>query len=162
MSKPRRFYLNKNFYFGVLGVLIACALFGFLFNKYIMPAYTHHDDGITVPNITRLPLKKAEQLLTSSGLNYKVYEKRSNNAFPAHYVLEQNPNPWHIVKPGRKVYLIVNVISHPTVEMPDLKTLSLRSARIQLENSNLKIGTISYQSGRFQNTVLHQSIPPKK
>lgn len=162
MSNTRRFYLNKNFYFGVLGVLAACALFVFLLNKYIMPAYTHHDDGVTVPNVTRLPLKRAEHLLASSGLEYKVYEKRSNNTFPANYVLEQNPNPWNIVKPGRKVYLIVNVISHPTVEMPDLENLSLRSARIQLENSNLKIGTVSYQSGRFKNTVLHQSIPPKK
>lgn len=127
MSDTKRFYYNKNFYFGIIAVLAACALFLFLLNRYIMPAYTHHDEGITVPNVTRLPLKNAKRLLTASGLEYKVYEKRSNDAFPANYVIEQNPNPWKIVKPGRKIYLIVNVVSHPTVEMPNLENLSLRT-----------------------------------
>jgi beta-lactam-binding protein with PASTA domain len=162
MSNTSKFYYNKWFYFGLAGFIAACILFLFLLNKYIMPAYTHHDEGVTVPNVTRLPLKNAEKLLSSSGLRYEVYEKRSNDAFPAHYIIEQNPDPSQIVKPGRKIYLVVNVISHPTVKMPDLKNLSLRNARIQLENSNLKIGTVSYQSGRFKNTVLHQSVQPQK
>lgn len=126
-----------------------------------MPAYTHHDAGVTVPNITRLPVKKAEKMLEASGLDYKIAQKRSNEAFPEGYVIEQNPEPFNVVKPGRKIYLAVNIISHPTVTMPNLKNLSLRNARIQLENVGLKIGTISYQSGRFKNTVLHQSIKPQ-
>lgn len=125
-----------------------------------MPAYTHHDEGVTVPNVTRLSLENAQQMLQSSGLDYVIAKKRSNEAFPAGYVIEQYPEPFHIVKPGRTIYLSVNVISHPTVKMPDLTNLSLRNARIQLKNANLQIGTISYQSGRFKNTVLHQSIDP--
>jgi beta-lactam-binding protein with PASTA domain len=162
MSDKSRFYNNKKFYLALAVFIAACILFLFFLNTFIMPAYTHHDEGVTVPNVTRLPLKHAKKLLASSGLKYEVYEKRSNDAFPAHYVVEQNPNPSQIVKPGRKVYLAVNVISHPTVRMPELKNLSLRNARIQLENSNLKIGTISYEPGRFKNTVLHQSVQPKK
>src|SRR5699024_6840704 len=157
MSRSTKFYYNKNFYFGVIIFLAICALFLFLLNTYIMPSYTHHDAGVTVPNITRLPVKKAKKMLEASGLDYTIDQKRSNEAFPEGYVIEQNPEPFNVVKPGRKIYLAVNIISHPTVTMPNLKNLSLRNARIQLENVGLKIGTVSYQSGRFKNTVLHQS-----
>ncbi len=162
MGKKTKFYYNKKFYFVLVAIIAICVLFLFMLNLYIMPAYTHHDEGVTVPNVTRLSIKDAKQLLSSSDLKYEVLKKRSNDAFPPDYVIEQNPDPSQIVKPGRKIYLVVNMISHPTVEMPNLQNLSLRNARIQLVNSNLKIGTISYQSGRFKNTVLHQSIQPKK
>src|SRR5699024_9326506 len=54
-------------------------------------------------------------------------------------------------------YLTVNVATTPTVIVPDVEDLSLRNAIIQLESAGLKVGTVSYESSRFKNTVLRQS-----
>jgi beta-lactam-binding protein with PASTA domain len=90
-----------------------------------------------------------------------VADRRSNSAFPADYVIDQTPDPATIVKPDRKVYLTVNAVSNPTVEVPDVVNLSLRNARIQLQHNGLKVGVVSYEPSRFKNTVLRQSIPPE-
>src|SRR5699024_1526568 len=39
--------------------------------------------------------------------------------------------------------------------------LSFRNARIQLQDNGLKVGTVSYESSRFKNSVLSQSKPPE-
>ena len=44
------------------------------------------------------------------------------------------------------------------VEVPELTNQSLRNAEIQLRNRGLRVGSINYESERFQNTVLEQSI----
>jgi beta-lactam-binding protein with PASTA domain len=126
--KSKRFYYNKNFYLSLVLLIAAIILLLFLLNDVIMPDYTHHDEGVTVPNVTRLPLKDAEKMLKSSGLKYKVSERRPNNAFPANYVIDQDPPGSNIVKPHRKISLTVNTVSNPTVKMPKIENLSLRNA----------------------------------
>lgn len=161
-KKPDKFYYNRNFYIGLGGAIVGGILFLLLLDNVIMPAYTNYDEGVTVPNITRLPLEEAQQMITSSGLRYEIAERRSNDLYPANYVIDQNPTPSEIVKPNRKIYLTVNVVTNPTVEVPNVTDLSLRNAKIQLENAGLEVGTISYESSRFKNTVLRQSIEPNK
>lgn len=161
-TREEKFYYNRNFYIGLAGVIVGGILFLFLLDSFIMPAYTNYDEAVTVPNITRISLEEAKQTLTSSDLRFEVAERRSNAAFPADYVIDQNPSPAEIVKPNRKVYLTVNIVSNPTVQVPKVTNLSFRNAKIQLENAGLEVGTISYESSRFKNTVLRQSIEPQK
>lgn len=161
-QESRKFYQNKKLYIGIGGIIIAGILFLFILDNYIMPAYTNYGEGITVPDVTRISLEEAEQTLSSADLRYEVAERRSNEAFPANYVIDQTPTPFEIVKPNRKIYLTVNVVSNPTVQMPKVTDMSLRNARIQIENAGLELGTISYESSRFKNTVLRQSIEPNE
>lgn len=156
------FYRKRNFYIGLAGAFAGGLLFLLVLDTFIMPAYTNFDEGVTVPNITRISLEEAKQKLTSSNLRYEVSERRSNGAFPADYVIDQKPSPAEIVKPDRKVYLTVNIVSNPTVKVPSVTDLSYRNAKIQLENAGLDVGTVSYESSRFKNTVLRQSIEPNK
>lgn len=150
---------SKKFYITFVSSLAGLVLLLFLANEYVMPAYTNYDEGVTVPDVTKLSLEEAEELLSSYGLRYEVAERRANQAFPPDYVIDQMPMPADIVKPNRKIYLTVNTASRPTVEVPDVQDLSLRNAEIQLQNYGLQIGTISYESSRFKN-VLRQSTPP--
>lgn len=124
-----------------------------------MPNYTNYNEGVTVPDVTRITLDEAEELLTHIGLRYEVSERRANAAFPANYVIDQQPTATNIVKPNRKIYLTVNTEVKPTVEVPNVTNLSLRNAQIQLQNYGFQVGTISYESSRFKNAVLRQSIP---
>lgn len=149
---------NKNFYLTIVGFGVAVILIALLFNSVIMPWYTNHAEGLTVPDVTRMPLEKAKATLTAYGLRYEVADYRKNAVYPAGFVTDQQPTPGELVKPDRKIYLTVNRKYHPTVEVPSVVNQSLRSAKINLQNSGLKIGTISYESSRFKNSVLRQSI----
>jgi len=149
-----KFYLSLFILF-LIGTLL---LIGF--NFFIMPAYTQYHEGLTLPDVTKMPLKKAQSVLTNYGLRYEIAERRANTSYPADYIIDQTPSPNSIVKPDRKVYLTVNTASNPTVIVPDVTNLSLRNAQIQLQNYGLKDGSVSYVSSRFKNSVVRQSIPP--
>ncbi len=151
---------SKKFYISIGALIVAGALFLLVLDKFLMPAYTNYDEGVTVPDVTRLSLEEADSLLTSYGLRFEVAERRSNPAFPADYIIDQTPHPSEIVKPNRKIYLTVNTVVTPKVEVPKVEDLSLRNARIQLQNDGLQVGTISYESSRFKNSVMRQSVKP--
>lgn len=157
-SRIKSLFTNKKLYISLGSIIAFGAVLLVLLDFVIMPAYTNYDEGVTVPDISQVSLEEAQQRLTSYGLRYEVADRRSNSAYPADYVIDQTPAAAKLVKPGRKVYLTVNTEANPTVQVPDVVDLSLRNARIQLENYGLEIGTISYESSRFKNTVLRQSV----
>ena len=153
LLKSGKFWITL-FVLGLVGAVTLLAI-----DFWVMPDYTNYNKGITVPDVTKRSLAEAEQLLTDYGLRYEVIDRRSNTAYPADYILDQTPSASKIVKPNRKVYLTVNTAVQPTVEVPNVTNLSLRNARIQLQNYGLTVGTISYASSRFKNSVMRQSIP---
>lgn len=162
IAKVKKVLTNKKFYIGAAALTAFGALFLVMLDFYIMPAYTNYNEGLTVPDVSQVSLQEAQERLTSYGLRYEVAERRSNTAYPADYVIDQNPAPSEIVKPNRKIYLTVNTESNPTVTVPDVVDLSYRNARIQLQNYGLQVGTVSYESSRFKNSVLRQSVPAGK
>lgn len=159
MNMLKQIFTNKYVYIGAFSLLLFGAAFLLIADKFIMPAYTNFNEGVTVPDVTSISLAEAESLLTSYGLRFEVTDRRANAAFPADYVIDQNPAPSIIVKPNRKIYLTVNTEVKPQVEVPNVVDLSLRNAEIQLQNYGLQVGTRSYESSRFKNVILRQSIP---
>ncbi len=124
----------------------------------VMPAYTRHGQGVTVPDVTKLSLEDAGRSLEAIGLRYEVYDQRPNENVPPDHVIDQTPAGGSVVKPNRKIYLMVSAESRPTVRVPDLVTQSLDNARIQLQTRGLAVGRITYESSPFRNAVLRQSI----
>lgn len=160
MDFIKKILTNKWFYY-ILGIGIVLAAFvGALANFIIMPEYTNYNEGVTVPDVTKISLNEAETLLTDYGLRYEVLDRRANAAYPANYIIDQSPQPLQLVKPNRKVYLTVNTEVRPKAVVPNVVDLSFRNARIQLENYGFTLGTTSYESSRFRNTVLRQSLAP--
>ncbi|SMO94869.1 PASTA domain-containing protein [Gracilimonas mengyeensis] len=155
----KKLLTSKYLYIGLLSVAVFGALVLLLADKVIMPAYTNYNEGITVPDVTRISLTEAESMLGKYGLRYEVTERRANAAYPADYVIDQSPASETIVKPNRKIYLTVNTQIKPKVEVPKVVELSLRNAELQLQNYGLTVGSKSYESSRFKNVVLRQSIP---
>lgn len=159
MDMIKYIFTNKYFYIGGLALIIFGAAFLLMADKLIMPSYTNYNEGVTVPDVSKITLEEAESLLSSYGLRFEIAERRSNAAFPADYVIDQSPEPANIVKPNRKVYLTVNTEVKPTVEVPKVVDLNLRNAELQLQNYGLQVGSRSYESSRFKNVVLRQSLP---
>ncbi|MEX0686674.1 MAG: PASTA domain-containing protein [Balneolales bacterium] len=129
-----------------------------LFDKVLMPKYTLHNMSLTVPDVTRISLEEAEEILTNHGLRYELHGRRSNEAYPPNFVIDQTPSASNQVKPNRKVYLTINTTENPTVTVPDVVNLSLRNAEIQLQNYGLTVGQITMESSRYKNSVLAQSV----
>lgn len=160
MNWLKKLFTNRWFYIFTGSFLLTGILLGVILNYIVMPEYTNFNEGITVPDLTKRSLDEAEALLTDYGLRFEIADRRANATYPANYIIDQSPKPLQLVKPNRKIYLTVNTEVSPQAVVPKVVDLSFRNARIQLENYGFNLGTVSYESNRFRNTVLRQSLAP--
>lgn len=149
---------DRRLYISLAAVILFGVILTFLLDLIIMPSYTNYNEGVTVPDVTKISLEEATTLLEDYGLRHEILDRRANSAYPADFIIDQSPSPQQIVKPDRKVYLTVNTATTPQTVVPDVVNMSLRNAEIQLENHGLTVGTKSYESSRFRNTILRQSV----
>jgi len=140
------------------GLIAGGAILLFIADVWVMPWYTNYGEGITVPDVKNLSLEQAQQQFDAIGLRYEVYDERPSEKLPPSHILDQTPSGGTIVKPNRKIYLMTSAESRPTVGMPSLVGNSLDNARIQLQARGLKLGTITYESSPYRNSVLSQSV----
>lgn len=77
-------------------------------------------------------------------------------------VLKQLPDPNSTVKINRIVFLTVNRLTLPLVEMPSLEGKTLNYALIILERSHLKLGDTSYKPDFMRGSVLEQLYKGKR
>lgn len=153
-------FTNPLFYYITGGLVLFAILLAVLLNFVIMPNYTNFNEGVTVPDVTKISLEEAEELLEQYGLRHEVLDRRANAVYPANYIIDQAPSPLQIVKPNRKVYLTVNTEIRPTAVVPNVVDMSLTNARIQIENYGFTVGSTIYETARFRNTIIRQSLTP--
>jgi eukaryotic-like serine/threonine-protein kinase len=150
---------SKQFFAFMGGLIIIGAIAFVALDKWIMPWYTNYNEGVTVPDVTKIPIDDAERMLEMYGLRHVVIDRRPHEAFPANYIIDQTPAGTSIVKPNRTIYLTVSSSDRPMVSVPEVVNLSLNNAQIQLQNHGLRVGNVTFESSRFRNAVLRQSIP---
>jgi len=92
----------------------------FLGVKYGLAYYTHHGEGIVVPQLKDLPYNRARMLLEEDGLVIMVSDSGYNKKLPADHILAQSPGYGMKVKRGHVVYVTVNSPSSPSFKIPDL------------------------------------------
>lgn len=158
MKKLIAIFTSKILYITLGSLTLLGILFVALLEFVIMPNYTNYNQGVTVPDVTKISLEEAETLLHNYGLRYEILDRRAHSAYPADYIIDQSPSARQLVKPNRKIYLTVNTAVTPQTVVPDVVNMSYRNAEIQLENNGLTVGSISYESSRFRNTIMRQSI----
>jgi eukaryotic-like serine/threonine-protein kinase len=137
------------------GILMVIALF--YFYAYL-PSSTNHGESITVPNIEGLSIQKVEEFLASHDLRFEVNDSSYSSQYPPLTVLKQFPAPGSKVKENRKVYVSINRLHPPTVEVPDLINGSLINAEAVLKGNELKRGRIQLVRGPFLNLVQEMKI----
>ena len=95
--------------------------------------YTHHGEGIVVPELKGVRFDKAYITLQEKGLNIVVSDSGYNKAMPADCILAQTPGHGQKVKEGHTIYVTVNSPSSPTFAIPDIvDNSSLREAEAKL------------------------------
>lgn len=113
-----------------MAVIVVLLCFGV---KYGLEIYTHHGEGIVVPQVKGMTYNRARQLLEEDGLTIMVTDSGYNKTLPADYILAQTPGYGTKVKSGHTVYVTVNSPSSPTVAIPDIvDNSSAREAEAKL------------------------------
>ncbi len=112
------------------------------------------EDTVVVPDLLGKNVVYVLELLTDLGLNTKVKGSEYSAEVPENNVIFQEPEPGVEIKKGRDVRIIISK-GAKSILMPNLKGLSLRQARIILEENSLHRGEIS---STYSNTIRKDEI----
>jgi len=146
--------VKKSFLFNLVVVLLLCVGLYFLFFTSLR-WITHHGEEVKIPNVTGKDMKDAVAIL--EGMNFDVFVDSTYEPKQKPYaVLKQTPDIGSVVKIGRTVFLTVNKALPPETPMPNLISLSYRSADMILRNNKLLVGDTTYKPDIAAGAILQQ------
>lgn len=139
-------------------VLVAYMILSMFFTGW----YTRHGQSIRVPRVTGMPVANAMKFLEENDLEMVMIDSVYREDVKAGTLVEQDPAPEQLVKPGRKIYVTLNTGIKPKVKMPALINGSSNLARVLIQNAGLKLGrTDSVKSTIGSGLVIRQKYKGK-
>ncbi len=118
--------------------IVVCLLFAAVI--YGLTVYTHHGEGIAVPDLYGMDINEAESQLGSQNLYVVVSDTGYNKRMDADCILMQTPGAGSKVKEGRTIYVTINSTSSPKVRIPDIiDNSSYREAQARLTAMGFKL-----------------------
>ena len=116
--------------------------------NYGLDWYTHHGEGIRVPNIEGMNITKAREMMEEKGLEIVVTDSGYNKRLPADCILTQSPDAGLTVKAGHTIYVTINSSNSPSVAIPDVvDNSSYREAEAKLISLGFKVLPPQYVTG---------------
>jgi beta-lactam-binding protein with PASTA domain len=134
MTKKEFFdrYIGRYLLYNLIGMAVAVVLLC-LGVGYGLDLYTHHGEGIVVPDLVGKGVENSRRQLEALGLSIVVTDSGYNKKMPANTVLAQTPASGQKVKEGRVIYVTINSPSSPTFTIPDIiDNSSVREAEAKL------------------------------
>lgn len=124
---------------------------------YSLGFYTHHGEGMPVPNLKGLSIEKAIELLEAEGLRYQINDSVYLIDKNPGIVVEQDPDPNTHVKAYRTIYLIITRDA-PNIKFPDIAGKTFLEVRSILNNYQLKVGDTTYVSDVARDVIISSSF----
>ena len=157
------------FWGNLLAMLVVVILLCFGL-KWWLSSYTHHGEGIEVPNLYGMTHRVAVHRLDSIGLVVVANDSSYVEGLPAGAIVQQNPAPGMKVKSGRIIYVTINSLSMPCERIPDLiDNCSYREAEARLKSLGFVLLTPKLIDGekdwvygiqyRGRNVVAGENVP---
>ena len=146
--------LKKSFVLNLGIVLLLCILLYVLFFASLK-CVTHHGKEVVIPDVRGKDMNTAVTQLKAMRFEVNVDSTYEPTMKPL-AVLKQVPDTGSVVKEGRTIFLTVNMLTPPTIPMPNLVNLSYRSAEMLLRNNKLLVGDTSYKPDIAAGAVLEQ------
>lgn len=115
---------------------------------------TKHGKTRTVPELKGLQVDKAISLLQDNNLTAEVVDSLYLRDQPLGAIIEQNPAPNSVVKPNRRIYLIINSQTIQQKNVPNVIDMSLRQAEAMLMSNGFSIEKVEYVSSAYKDLVL--------
>lgn len=134
--------VKRSFWFNFLMVAgIFTAIYIIFF--WALGCLTHHGEQVTIPNLKGKPMDVAISKLHEMHFEVHVDSTFEPTAKPLS-VLKQVPDSGSVVKSGRIVMITVNAVTPMRVPMPNLISLSYKSAEMLLKNNKMFVGDTTY------------------
>lgn len=118
--------------------------------------YTRHNVAAHVPDVQGQTFAEASDMLAKRELIAIVIDSVYTDELPKGSVVDQDPDAGKDVKPGRKVYLVLNASQPKMIDMPKLVDLSKRQAISVLEIIGLKVRELQYKPDPCVDCVIAQ------
>lgn len=123
-----------------LFAMLMFVIFLFFGVKWWLDFYTHHGEGVEVPDLYGISHREAVQKLDDLGLLIVTNDSSYVENLPAGVILQQNPAPGMQVKSGRIIYVTVNSLTMPCERIPDLiDNCSYREAEARLKSLGFEL-----------------------
>jgi beta-lactam-binding protein with PASTA domain len=152
--------LKKPLWMNVLiGFGVAICLFIIFF--FSLGWITGNGETEKVPAVIGLDVAAAEKNLTALGFDVELQDSIYVDTLARNAVLRQTPEADEIVKKGRTVYLTINRVVAPQVDMPNLVGFSIKSAETYLKVLGLRLGSIQMVPDQNKNVVIDQLVNGK-
>ena len=111
-----------------------------------------------VPNVIGLDVTAAEKNIKALGFDLVLQDSIYVDTLARNSILRQTPEADEVVKKGRTIFLTVNRVIAPQVDMPNLIGFSLKSAQTYLKVLGLRMGTINFVADRNKNVIVEQFL----
>ena len=111
-----------------------------------------------VPNVVGLDVLAAQKNIKALGFDVVLQDSIYVDTLARNGVLRQTPEADEVVKKGRTIYLTINRVIAPQVDMPNLIGFSLKSAQTYLKVLGLRIGSINLVTNRNKNVIIDQLV----
>lgn len=142
-SKISTGYVWRNI--GAMALVVIALLIAIIIS---IDVYTRHGKSIEIPKFAGHQIEDVQVVAEELGLRIIITDSIYNPHYREGCVLSQNPKEGNHVKPGRVIYLTVNTLTLPTLEIPDLiDNSSSREAIARLKVKGFKMGEIEYVPG---------------
>lgn len=141
----------------LLAIALFMALLWFGSQKW-MDWFTHHGEGIEVPELVGQRVSDAQFQLDELDLHGVIVDSVYDKSKPAGTVLDQKPDAGSQVKRGRQIYLTVNKSAMDKQPLPSIiGNRTLQQARELLVKNGFIVGNIEYIHGD-KNLVLGMKV----
>ena len=140
----------------LIGFGVAICLFIIFF--FSLGWITGNGETEKVPAVNGLDVAAAEKNLIALGFDVELQDSIYVDTLARNAVLRQTPEADEVVKKGRTVYLTVNRVIAPQVDMPNLVGFSIKSAETYLKVLGLRLGSIQMVPDQNKNVVIDQLV----
>ncbi len=150
-----KFITNRPLWVNFLAVIVLIFLLLFLFLQ-LLSWITNHGEYLTVPSVIGKKTTDAVKDLEKQGFDVQITDSVYTDTAAKGIVLKQLPDPNATVKVNRTIFLTVNRMIPPMIDMPKLEGLSLRFALDVLDRNHLLLQDTIYQPNFMVGAVIEQ------
>ncbi len=151
-----KFITHRPFWVNLLAIIVLVFLIIFLILK-MLGGITNHGEYLTVPSVLGKKTEDAIKYLESKGFDVEIQDSVYTDTTKMGIVLKQLPDPNSTVKINRVVYLTVNRVTLPLVDMPSLQGKTLNYALEIMKRSHLVLGDTTFKASFMMGAVLEQN-----
>ena len=149
------FLTKRPLWVNIVAAAVLAFLLVFLFLK-MLGWITKHDVYLQVPDLLGKKTEDAIKLLEKQGFEVQIQDSIFTDTAARGVVLKQLPDANAKVKINRTVFLTVNRVIPPMIEMPKLEGQSLNFALDILRRNHLELGDTIFKPNFMIGSVLEQ------